>query len=209
MIEIKPIEQDDIPGALASERELRRQEPDETSRANGRIKTERLTLRRVRAADRADIRAIWADAARSVYAQYDRPNDLDEPAVSRRIERWASFADSGEHVFLAVCLQERVVGYLGLHAREEGYELGYCFHSDYHGRGYARESVAAVLEILREKGVSRVTAGTALNNTPSVRLLTALGFRLTGTETVSFYKDDAGRDITFTGGLYERILSSE
>ena len=82
MIEIKPIEQDDIPGALASERELRRQEPDETSRANGRIKTERLTLRRVRAADRVDIRAIWADAARSVYAQYDRPNDLDEPAVS-------------------------------------------------------------------------------------------------------------------------------
>ena len=45
-----------------------------------------------------------------------------------------------------------------------------------------------------------------MNNTPSVRLLTSLGFRQIGTETVSFYKDSAGNDITFEGGNYELLL---
>ena len=52
----------------------------------------------------------------------------------------------------------------------------------------------------------KITAGTALNNTPSVRLLTSLGFVLVGTETVSFYKDDEGIPITFEGGEFELLL---
>ena len=59
---------------------------------------------------------------------------------------------------------------------------------------------------MKDKGVVNITAGTALNNTPSVRLLTSLGFRQTGTEKVSFYRDADGSDITFTGGNYELLL---
>lgn len=55
-------------------------------------------------------------------------------------------------------------------------------------------------------GAARLTAGTAINNTPSVRLLTALGFRLTDVEKVSFYRGHAGNDIVFDGGVYERML---
>ena len=59
---------------------------------------------------------------------------------------------------------------------------------------------------MKDLGAAKLTAGTAINNTPSVRLLTALGFRLTKVEKVSFYKDDAGNDIVFDGGVYERTL---
>ena len=127
------------------------------------IQTERLSIRRVCADDWKAIQAIWADAAKSIYAQYDRPNDLDDRSVSRRIETWASFQESKEHLFFAVCLQDAVIGYAVFHKREDSYEVGYCFHSRYHGKGYARESVAALLDALRDRGVVRITAGTALN----------------------------------------------
>ena len=119
---------------------------------------------------------------------------------------WASFADSNEHIFYAVCLQETIIGYLALHQTEDGYELGYCFHSDYHGKGYAKESISAVLANLKKNGEARITAGTALQNTPSVSLLLSLGFRQIETEKVSFYKDTEGNDIVFDGGIFELIL---
>ena len=170
------------------------------------IETKRLSIRRVVAGDWRAIQAIWIDAAQSVYAQYDRPNDLDDLSVRRRMEEWASCMDSEEHRFYAVCLRNAVIGYAVFHQRENGYELGYCFHSAYHGKGYAKESISAILKEMKERGVARISAGTALKNTPSVRLLMSLGFRQIGTETVSFYKDDQGNDIPFEGGIYELIL---
>ena len=156
------------------------------------IKTDRLSIRRVRTDDWTAIQNIWVDAAKSIYAQYDKPNDLDDQSVFLRISKWASFADSDEHIFLAVCLQDVVIGYVAFNKRENGYEIGYCFHSNYHGKGYAGESISAVLGAMKERNALRITAGTALNNTPSVRLLTALGFRLTGTEKVSFLQGRKG-----------------
>ena len=170
------------------------------------IKTKRLSIRQVHADDWKAIQAIWADAAKSIYAQYDKPNDLDDQSVSRRIAKWTSFADNDEHIFLAVCLQDAVIGYVAFNKRENGYEIGYCFHSKYHGKGYARESISTILDVMKDKGAVNITAGTALNNTPSGRLLASLGFKQTGTEEVSFYKDAEGNDITFEGGTYELLL---
>ena len=173
------------------------------------IQTERLSIRRIRAEDWKDIQAIWGGAAKSVYAQYDRPNDLDDASVQSRVARLGVFAESDAHIFLAVCLKNRVIGYFSLNERGEGYELGYCFYSDFHGKGYARESLRAVLRFLRDLGVPFVEAGTALRNTPSLRLLRSLGFELRGTEKVSFYQDAEGKDIFFDGGIFVRRLDCD
>jgi len=170
------------------------------------IKTDRLSIRRVRADDWIAIQDIWADAAKSFYAQYDKPNALDDQSVSLRILKWASFSNSDKHIFVAVCLQNVVIGYVAFNIRETGYEMGYCFHSDHHGKGYARESISAILDVMKDRGAINITVGTALNNTPSVRLLTSLGFRQTGTEKVSFYEDNEGNAIIFEGGIYELLL---
>ena len=168
------------------------------------IQTERLALRPVEAADWRAIQRIWEDQNRSPYAQYDTPNDTSDGAVRARIARWEEYGRGREHLFFAVCLKSAVIGYVAFNTREKGYELGYCFHSDAHGKGYARESIACLLAHMREEHGAHFIARTALKNLPSVRLLAALGFTLTGTERVSFYKDEAGEDIWFDGGVFER-----
>ena len=50
---------------------------------------------------------------------------------------------------------------------------------------------------------NRITAGTALKNISSVKLLKSLGFIQVGTEKVSFHKDENGKDIVFDGGIFE------
>lgn len=173
-----------------------------------RLTTERLQLRPVVAEDWRSIQRIWRDFATSDFAQYDRPNDLSDEAVRARIAKWEE-RQSMEHMFFAVCLQDTVIGYIALNRREDSYELGYCFDSAYHGRGYASESHRALLKHLQGCGITRFTAGTALKNTPSVALLTALGFRLTDTEQVSFYRDEEGREISFDGGLFTLEMPAE
>ena len=182
--------------------------PDTRKKRKGQsmIRTERLMIRRIAAGDREAIRDMWKEVARTPYARYDTPKDTSDAAVRARIERWAACADSREHLFFAVCLKETVIGYIALNKRDNGYEAGYCFHPAYHGKGYARESLAAVIGYMKENNVSLLTAGTALENTPSVRLLESVGFRLTGTEKVSFYRDEQGNALFFDGGIFELRL---
>jgi len=168
------------------------------------INTERLTLRRVESADWEAIMRIWENQKACAYARFDKPNDTSPAAVKARIAKWASFINSTEHMFFAVCLQGCVIGYIALNKRISGYEIGYCFHSQYHGNGYAKESLSAVIKAVWSiQPDAVITAGTALENLPSVRLLNALGFCMTGTEQVSFYNDEDGNAIYFEGGLFE------
>ena len=50
---------------------------------------------------------------------------------------------------------------------------------------------------------------TILENTPSVALLSRLGFQLTATEQVSFYKDQKGQAIVFQGGIFEKRFEKQ
>ncbi len=168
------------------------------------LNTRRLVIRRVRAQDWLSVKGIWEDFQTSPYVRYDMPHDTADEAVRTRIARWAEYETSMEHMFFAVCLQERMIGYIAFNRRERGYEIGYCFHSDVCGKGYAKESHQALFEYLSSFGITMFSARTALRNIPSVALLTSLGFRQTGTEMVSFYKDENGRDIVFDGGIFER-----
>ena len=57
------------------------------------------------------------------------------------------------------------------------------------------------------RGAKVFTAGTGLENTPSVKFLKSCGFELTGTEKVSFYKDENGEDIYFDGGIFTKKVN--
>lgn len=167
------------------------------------LKTERLTIRHIVADDWKRIRDIWVDFNSSEYAQYDTPHITEDANVQARIAKWAAANSRTEHMFFAICLDEIVIGYIAFNIRENGYEIGYCFHSAYHGKGYAKESHLALFDYMRTLGITKFSAGTALNNTPSVKLLTSLGFKLVEEEKVSFYKDADGNDIVFDGGIFE------
>ena len=167
------------------------------------LKTERLTIRHITSEDWKNIKDIWVDFNASEYAQYDTLHITEDANVQARIAKWAAANSGTEHMFFAICLDDTVIGYVAFNIRDIGYEIGYCFHSAYHGKGYAKESMIALFDYLRTLGITNFSAGTAINNTPSVKLLTSLGFKLVEQEKVSFYKDANGKDIVFDGGIFE------
>ncbi len=136
------------------------------------------------------------DFSQSPYAVYDAPLPTDEGGARDLTKQ---FARSG--LFFAVCLSGQVIGYVGFHEADGRYDLGYCFHTAWQGKGYAYESASALLDVLAEKSPgAEFTAGTALDNIPSCRLLKKLGFTCVSTETVSF----DGR-FSFRGGNFVRM----
>lgn len=166
------------------------------------LTTDRLNIRPVELDDWKRLKEIWIDFTSSKYAQYDTPHATDDEKAFARVSRWAECTGT-DHMFFAVCLDSTVIGYIAFNQREDSHEIGYCFHSAYHGKGYAKESLRKLFKHLRTLGITKFTAGTAINNTPSVALLKSLGFSLTGCEKVSFYKDANGSDIVFDGGIFE------
>ena len=170
------------------------------------IKTERLLIRKIVSGDWGSIKRIWDDFRTSKYAKYDIPHKENDEDIRLQVKKWEDANKGEKHLFFAICLAEEVIGYIDFHDTGNGYDSGYCFHSDYHGKGYAKESYQALISHFSDMGVQRLTAGTAMNNTPSIKLLQSLGFKQIGTEQVSFYQDDAGKDIYFEGGLFELKL---
>ncbi len=167
------------------------------------IKTERLLIRKVVADDWLSLKRIWDDFRESKYAKYDVPHKSGADEIKSQVRKWENANKGEKHLFFAVCFENEVIGYIDFHDIGNGYESGYCFHSDYHGKGYAKESYQALIHHFSNRGIKRLTAGTALKNIPSVRLLNSLGFKQIGTEKVSFYQDEDGNDIYFDGGIFE------
>lgn len=170
------------------------------------LETERLQIRYITEDDWQSVKAIEDNFNLSEYSKYDTPHKTDEASIRTRLSKWDKENKGTDHMFFAICLQNTVIGYIAFNKREDGYEIGYCFHSDYHGKGYAKESHLALINYLHRLGIKKFTAGTALKNLPSVNLLKALGFKQIGEEKVSFYQDQKGNDIVFDGGNYELIL---
>lgn len=172
------------------------------------MKTERLLIRPIEEDDWQAIRNIWLDFNSSEYKYFDNEKNTEPDNVRTRIKRWAEVTKAGnEHIFLAVCCGGKVIGFYSLNARPGGYEIGYGFLQSAQGKGYASESLAAVLDYAKSLGADKIYAGTALKNIPSVHLLQKLGFELVGTEVVSFHKDEKGQDICFEGGNFEIDLN--
>jgi aminoglycoside 6'-N-acetyltransferase len=74
---------------------------------------------------------------------------------------------------------QQLVGDLALHRlKTEGeYELGFTFAREHQGKGYARESAAALLDqLLTVRNAKSVVAYTDSRNLPSKKLLESLGF---------------------------------
>lgn len=159
------------------------------------MKTSRLYIRTLCETDWLEMKNIFIDFNNSKYAIYDRPLPTEDNEAKGLTKR---FADS--NLFFAVYLIDtnQMIGYVCFHKDESKYDLGYCFHSAFHSNGYAYESTKALIEYLvKEYSASSFTAGTAIDNIPSCRLLEKLGFTCVSVENVSF-----DGDFSFQGGNF-------
>lgn len=157
------------------------------------IYTSRLHIQHLCADDWIKMKEIFSDFNQSKYAIYDAPLPTEDNETRELIKR---FSDS--NLFFSVNLQGKMIGYLCFHVDNSKYDLGYCFHSAYHGNGYAYESANALIQYFAKEHNARIfTAGTAIDNIPSCNLLKKLGFICASTETVSF-----NADFSFIGGKF-------
>ena len=170
------------------------------------LSTKRLHIRKINSDDWESIKEIWDDFSISPLSQYDAPHTSLESEIKRKVHQMAIDSQDNSNVFFCVILNDLVIGYVDFHDTGNGMDLGYCFHSAYQGYGYAKESCKSLIEYFQTLGVKRFTAGTALDNVPSVKLLHSLGFEQIGNEKVSFHKDENENDIVFDGGIFELII---
>jgi RimJ/RimL family protein N-acetyltransferase len=149
------------------------------------IRTERLHLRPIDPV--SDVDAVHAYQSRPDVCRYIPYAPRTRTEVAQRLaepERTRSVIEKeGDVLSLAVTLADsgQLIGDVILVYRSEEHrsgEIGYAFHPDYHGRGYATETARALLELAFDGlGLHRVIARIDERNTASAAVLRRLGMR--------------------------------
>lgn len=147
------------------------------------IETERLRLRPF---TRGDVDAVFDYRRREDVARYlfDGPMSHESVAEALGMRVGHETLDvEGDKIFLAVELPERhlLIGEVSLILRDAANrqgEIGYIFHPDFHGKGYATEAGRVLLELgFAGAGLHRIYARCAAANPASWRVMERLGMR--------------------------------
>ena len=148
------------------------------------IKTDRLILRPY---TEDDLDAVYAVQSRTDVARYLYwgPRDREEARASLAQKIAATtLRDEGDNLTLAVVLPDtgEVIGDTMLMWRSREHrqgEVGYIFHPDHGGRGYATEAARVMLRLGFENlNLHRIVGHIDARNTASARVLERLGMRL-------------------------------
>ncbi len=145
------------------------------------IGTERLWLRPF---SRGDVDAVYSYRSRADVSEFlfDEPMSHEECAEAVRARTaQIAFTGEGDKILLAVERKDdnRLIGEVSLIWRslvEQQAEIGYIFHPDAHGRGYATEAATALLAFaFGDVGIHRVYARCDARNGASARVMERLG----------------------------------
>src|SRR5262245_20286421 len=145
------------------------------------IHTSRLTLRPFVDSDLDDLYAFHShpEVARFLYWN---PRDRDQTKRALDSKKAAvALETEGSSLVLAVELNGRVIGEVSLVWRSREHqqgEIGFVFHPEFQGQGYATEAARAILELaFSEAGLHRVYGRCDARNAASYRLMERLGMR--------------------------------
>lgn len=147
------------------------------------IETQRLLLRPFEPSDHAALFDIQSrpDVARYVYWGPRGAEEVSEVLAEK--VAGAKLEQEGDALHLAVVLREAgaLVGDVLLMHRSlvhRSAEVGFMFHPEHHGRGYATEATAELLRLgFEELGLHRMYGRLDARNTASARVLEKLGMR--------------------------------
>jgi len=172
------------------------------------LATARLTLRRLRASDAADVLVFRGDWE---VQKFNGPVFQDAQGVQTLIEELRDEYGARAGITWAVTLKDSdtVVGLFGLHhwnKRHRRAEAGYDLARPYWGRGIASEALRAIVQFGFERmNLNRIYASTIAANHRSVRLLERLGFQREGTKR----QHVLGEGGTFHDGVMYSLLRRE
>lgn len=147
------------------------------------LNTERLTLREVSI---DDIQLVYQLLSLPEVDKYNTLGVLEDiEQVKTKIEKWIDIRQSQKgFTFLIKDVQQNFVGLIGIHFGKEGYksaEVWYKLLPLHWNKGYASEAVNCILNFcFEELKLHRVCAGSATENTTSIKVLEKTGFTREG-----------------------------
>jgi RimJ/RimL family protein N-acetyltransferase len=148
------------------------------------IRTDRLVLRRFRAADRDAFLVMRRHPDVARHQSWDE--DFSDAAADAFFAEMLAvpFWRPGAWFQVAIEHDGAFVGDVAFwpDPDEQLVEIGYSLHPDHQRKGYAIEAVAALVRALRDHGAQAVVAGCDVGNERSAHLLERLGFTFTGIE---------------------------
>lgn len=150
------------------------------------IRTQRLTLRRFTPHDLENAFSIfYSDRVKATYMLPDFPT---REAAAKLFDRLYTFSHSAEHLVIAICLDDTLIGFLNDTGSESGMiEVGYALHHDYWNQGYATEALTAAIAELFRLGFTTVRAGFFEENPASGRVMEKSGMHpIEYTDTIDY-----------------------
>ncbi len=147
------------------------------------LETARLLIRPVADADLDDLCAYHRLPEVVAYLPWTVQTREETREVIEKRKTTVYLDKEGDALALGVALKEtgRLIGEMFLFWRSEPNqqgELGFVFHPDFHGRGYAREAAERMLAVgFEDLRWHRIFALCDTRNTASARLLERLGMR--------------------------------
>lgn len=147
------------------------------------IETDRLTLRRYVEDDYDDLLKLQSNPDVTRFLLYDvrTPEQVKETLAGRLAD--VPMDRDGQALTVAVILRDtgqhvgEVVLFMNSVEQRTG-ELGYVFHPEFHGRGFAVEASVELLRLgFEQLGMHRIIARLDARNSGSVNLLKRLGLR--------------------------------
>jgi ribosomal-protein-alanine N-acetyltransferase len=156
------------------------------------IRTARLLLRRATVDDAPALHLLYSDPEVMAYSSR-LPNDSLEQTREFLAKTIAS-CENGEGDDFVVLHEGVVIGKAGLWRTNE---IGFQFARVVWGRGFARETVGAILDRAFARGVALVMADVDPRNARSLSLLAKLGFVKTGEAKNTFQIGDLWVDSVY------------
>jgi len=163
------------------------------------LRTPRLRLRQVVPSDAPALFVIHSDAEWMRWYGVDPITELAQAEhLADLFGSWFS-AGSGFRWALERNKDKRLIGTCGLFRWNKSWRncvIGYEIHREFHGQGYMREALTAVLDYgFNGMNLHRIQAETHPDNTPSIGLATRLGFRFEGVHRDQAYWNGRFHDL--------------
>lgn len=167
------------------------------------LKTERLNLRPLRAADAPALFTILGDPEAMKF--WDRPAIARTATATEIIASQLSAMEDGHFLYWTVWRGEDAIGSVDLSALDFTHrrgEIGFLFRRDQWGQGYGREAMGALIRhAFGQLQLERLEAKVHAANMPAKKLLGLLGFMPEGRLNGYVRRDGIRHDVDVFGLL--------
>ena len=150
-----------------------------------KIITDRLILRKIELKDYKEIFKVWtSDLEVTKYVTWEAHKNDDE--TKKLVEYWIKdYENKFTYRWLVIEKKaNKIMGMIDVIHKDLQYktlEIGYCFGSKFWGKGYATESLKAVIEFLHNEGFPVIYAQHFVSNPASGKVMSKAGMKYEAT----------------------------